>query len=64
MMHGHGKSDSPIVLAKLPNKAACAAAEAVEGRGLFKTLRLGLVIRSLFVITYCPYRILPPTSRG
>jgi RNA-directed DNA polymerase len=36
MMHGHGKSDSPIVLAKLPNKAACAAAEAVEGRGLAK----------------------------
>jgi hypothetical protein len=32
----HGKSDSPIVLAKLPNKAACAAAEAVEGRGLAK----------------------------
>src|SRR6266404_4430645 len=36
MMHGHGKSHSPIVLTKLPNKAACAAAEAVEGRGLAK----------------------------
>ena len=36
MMHGHGKSDSPIVPTKLPNKAACAAAEAVEGRGLAK----------------------------
>ena len=34
MMHGHGKSHSPIVLTKLPNKAACAAAEAVEERGL------------------------------
>jgi hypothetical protein len=31
-MHEHGKSDSPIVPAKLPNKAE--AAEAVEGRGL------------------------------
>jgi hypothetical protein len=36
MMHGHGKSDSLIVLTKLPNKAACAAAEAVEERGLAK----------------------------
>src|SRR5438309_8585015 len=36
MMHGHGKSHSPIVLTKLPNKAACAAAEAVEERGLAK----------------------------
>jgi hypothetical protein len=36
MMHGHGKSDSLIVLTKLPNKAACAAAEAVEERGLVK----------------------------
>jgi len=33
-MHERGKSDSPIVPAKLPNKAARAAAEAVEGRGL------------------------------
>jgi hypothetical protein len=32
VMHEHGKSDSPIVPAKLPNKAE--AAEAVEGRGL------------------------------
>ena len=31
-MHEHGKSDSPVVPAKPPNKAA--AAEAVEGRGL------------------------------
>ena len=36
MMHGHGKSHSLIVLTKLPNKAACAAAEAVEERGLAK----------------------------
>ena len=36
MMYGHGKSDSPIVPARLPNKAAFAAAEAVEGRGLAK----------------------------
>ena len=32
MMHGRGKSDSPIVPGKPPNKAALAA-EAVEGRG-------------------------------
>jgi len=31
-MNGHGKSDSPVVLTKPPNKAA--AAEVVEGRGL------------------------------
>jgi len=36
MMHGGGKSDSPIVPVKPPNKAARAAAEAVEGRGLTK----------------------------
>lgn len=36
MMHGHGKSDSPIGPAKLPNKAATGAAEAVEERGLAK----------------------------
>jgi len=35
-MHEHGKSDSPVVPAKPPNKAAQAAAEAVEGRGLAK----------------------------
>ena len=34
VMHEHGKSDSPIVPAKLPNKAE--AEEAVEGRGLTK----------------------------
>ena len=33
-MNGHGKSDSPVVPAKPPNKAA--AAEAVEERGLAK----------------------------
>jgi RNA-directed DNA polymerase len=33
-MDGHGKSDSLIVPAKLPNKAGRPAAEAVEGRGL------------------------------
>ncbi len=32
-MHEHGKSDGPVVPAKLPNKAVGAAAEAVEGRG-------------------------------
>ena len=35
-MHDHGKSDRPVVPAKPPNKAASAAAEAVEGRGLGK----------------------------
>lgn len=35
-MHGHGKSDSPIVQMKPPNKAGRAAAETVEGRGLTK----------------------------
>jgi len=35
-MHGHGKSDRPIVPTKLPNKAGQPAAEAVEGRGLTK----------------------------
>lgn len=41
MMHGHGKSDSSIVLAKPPNRAEPEAQEAVEGRGLAegKTLR-------------------------
>src|ERR687891_480281 len=33
MMHGRGKSDSPIVPVKPPNKAELVAAEAVEGRG-------------------------------
>jgi RNA-directed DNA polymerase len=32
-MNGRGKSDGPVVPAKPPNKAARAAAEAVEGRG-------------------------------
>jgi RNA-directed DNA polymerase len=35
-MHGRGKSDSPVVPAKPPNKAGRPAAEAVEGRGLAK----------------------------
>jgi len=35
-MHERGKSDNPVVPAKLPNKAASAAAEAVEERGLAK----------------------------
>jgi RNA-directed DNA polymerase len=33
-MHDHGKSDSPVVPAKPPNKPASAGAEAVEERGL------------------------------
>ena len=33
-MHGHGKSDSSIVLAKPPNEAGPEAKEAVEERGL------------------------------
>jgi len=33
-MHDHGKSDSPVVPAKPPNKPASAEAEAAEGRGL------------------------------
>ena len=36
MMHGHGKSDRPIVPAKPPNEAEPEAKEAVEGRGLAK----------------------------
>jgi RNA-directed DNA polymerase len=36
MMHGHGKSDSPIVPAKPPNEARTEAKEVVEGRGLAK----------------------------
>ena len=36
MMHGHGKSDSSIALAKPPNEAGPEAKEAVEGRGLAK----------------------------
>jgi group II intron reverse transcriptase/maturase len=32
-MHGRGKSDGPVVPAKLPNNAACAVAEVVEERG-------------------------------
>src|SRR5919109_5600242 len=35
-MHGHGKSDSPIILWKPPNKAEPEAKEAVEERGLAK----------------------------
>jgi RNA-directed DNA polymerase len=35
-MNDRGKSDSPVVPAKPPNKAARAAAEVVEGRGLAK----------------------------
>ena len=36
MMNGRGKSDSPIVPGKPPNKAEGPAAEVVEGRGLAK----------------------------
>ena len=36
MMDGRGKSDSPVVLGKPPNKAEEPAAEAVEGRGRAK----------------------------
>src|SRR5260370_25010598 len=32
-MHEHGKSDGPVIPAKLPDKAVEAAAEAVEERG-------------------------------
>src|ERR687891_13983 len=35
-MHGHGKSDRPVVPAKPPNDPARAEEEAVEGRGLGK----------------------------
>src|ERR1700738_176220 len=35
-MNDRGKSDSPVVPAKPPNKAASAAAEVVEERGLAK----------------------------
>jgi RNA-directed DNA polymerase len=35
-MHGHGQSDSLVVPAKSPNKAAEPAAEAMEGSGLAK----------------------------
>ena len=36
MTNGRGKSDSPVVPGKQPNKAGKPAAEAVEGRGLAK----------------------------
>src|SRR5687768_2338366 len=36
MMHGHGKSDSSIVLLKPPNEAGPEAKEVVEERGLAK----------------------------
>ena len=36
MMHGSGKSDSPMVPEKSPNKAPIQAAEGMEGRGLAK----------------------------
>jgi group II intron reverse transcriptase/maturase len=36
MVNGRGKSDSPVVPPKPPNKAVGPAAEAVEGRGLAK----------------------------
>jgi hypothetical protein len=36
MMHGHGKSHSPIIPTKLPNEAEPEAKEAVEERGLAK----------------------------
>jgi RNA-directed DNA polymerase len=36
MMHGDGKSDTPIVPGKPPNRAAGPAAEVVEGRGVAK----------------------------
>jgi RNA-directed DNA polymerase len=36
MMNGYGKSDSPIVPKKSPNKASQGAAEGMEGRGLAK----------------------------
>jgi len=39
MMHGHGKSDRPIVPTKPPNEAEPEAKEAVEGRGLAKGRR-------------------------
>lgn len=35
-MNGHGKSDSPVVPAKSPNRAGQPAAEVMEGRGLAK----------------------------
>ena len=35
-MHGHGKSDSPILPMKPPNKTGSPVAEVVEGRGLTK----------------------------
>ena len=41
MMHGHGKSDSPIVSRKPPNKAVEPAAEAGERRGLAKGNSVG-----------------------
>ena len=36
MMNGHGKSDSPEVPGKSPNKAGQPAAEGMEGNGLAK----------------------------
>jgi retron-type reverse transcriptase len=36
MMHGHGKSDRPVVPVKFPNNAGPPVAEGMEGRGLAK----------------------------
>ena len=36
MMNGHGKSDSPVVAVKSPNKAEKSGAEGMEGKGLAK----------------------------
>ncbi len=40
-MHGHRKSDSPVLPAKLPNNAGSPVAEVVEGRGLPKGNTVG-----------------------
>jgi hypothetical protein len=67
MMHGHGKSHSLIVLTKLPNKAACAAAEAVEERGLAKgkTLERNMPrTQSRKHMSSAPERIRQAASRG
>jgi hypothetical protein len=45
-MNERGKSDSPVVPAKPPNKTAVAVAEVVEGRVLAKGTRPGRHVRT------------------
>ena len=57
-MHGHGKSDRPIVPAKPPNEAEPGEAkEAVEGRGLAKGKAPERNMSGLRAGAACPARL-------